>query len=232
MFKKIYAYFTKFEITLWSLSVISVTVSYFISGSGSPLSLTASLIGVTSLIFAAKGNPLGPTLMVVFSVLYGIISYSFSYYGEMVTYLGMTLPMSVLSLVSWLRNPSRKSKAEVRVNRIQNKEIVFMTFLTISVTAVFYYILKALGTTNLYPSTFSVTTSFAAAYLTSRRSPYFALWYALNDIVLIVLWVLATIKDISYVSVTVCFIVFLFNDLYGFISWKRIERRQKAEEEK
>lgn len=69
------------------------------------MTLIASLIGVPSLIFCAKGNPVGQILMIVFSILYGIISYGFAYYGEMITYLGMTLPMAVFSLVSWLRNP-------------------------------------------------------------------------------------------------------------------------------
>ena len=27
--------------------------------------------------------------------MYGIISYAFAYYGEMITYLGMTMPMAV-----------------------------------------------------------------------------------------------------------------------------------------
>ena len=79
----------------------------------------------------------------------------------------------------------------------------------------------------MIPSTISITTSFIAAYLTFRRSPYFALAYASNDIVLIVLWVLASFKDISYISVVICFVVFLVNDLYGFISWLRMMKRQE-----
>ncbi len=47
--------------------------------------------------------------MIIFSLLYGIISYTFSYYGEMITYLGMTMPMAVFALISWLRNPRIKA---------------------------------------------------------------------------------------------------------------------------
>ena len=78
------------------------------------LTLLASLIGVTSLIFNAKGNPFGQFLMVWFSLLYGVISFSFAYYGEMLTYLGMTMPMAVFSLISWLRNPYKKTKQRLR----------------------------------------------------------------------------------------------------------------------
>ena len=67
-----------------------------------------------------------------------------------------------------------------------------------------------------------------AQYLTFRRSPYFALAYAANDVVLIVMWTMAAKEDISYLSVIICFVMFLVNDLYGFVSWKRMEKRQMA----
>lgn len=105
---KFLAGFTLLEKTLWLISVILITVSFFIFDRTGYLTLTASLIGVTSLILNAKGNPVGQALMIIFSVPYGIISYSFSYYGEMITYLGMTGPMAVLALTSWLKNPTQE----------------------------------------------------------------------------------------------------------------------------
>ena len=71
-----------------------------------------------------------------------------------------------------------------------------------------------------------MTTSFLAVYLTFRRSPYFALAYAANDIVLIVLWTLASAYDIRYISVVVCFAAFFVNDLYGYINWQKMKLRQ------
>ena len=192
------------------------------------MTLAASLIGTTSLIFNAKGNPFGQALMVIFSLLYGVISYTFSYFGEMITYLGMTGPMALFALISWLRNPYKGNHAEVAVNRIGKWELVLMYVLTALVTWGFYFILDHFGTANMIPSTLSVTTSFIAVYLTFRRSPYFALAYAANDVVLIVLWTLAATEDISYLSVIICFVMFLVNDLYGFVSWKRMEKRQMA----
>ena len=139
----------------------------------------------------------------------------------------MTMPMAVLALISWLRNPYKGNRAEVKTNVIKPKEIAFMLLLTLIVTVAFYFILKVLNTTNLVPSTLSVTTSFVAVYLTFRRSPYYALAYAFNDIVLIVLWILATLKGELYLSVIICFVVFLANDLYGFVSWLKMQKRQK-----
>ena len=226
--KKLINYFTKAEIILWCSSVVMIFLSFIVSQDSGYLGFIASLIGVTALILCAKGNPLGQVFMIVFCCMYTYISYTFSYYGEMITYACMSLPMAAVSLISWLRHPFKGNKAEVKVNRLKGKEYIIMLVLTVVVTIVFYYILRAFNTANLIPSTFSVTTSFAAAYLTYRRSPYYALWYVANDIVLIVLWTLAAMKDISYVSVIICFVTFLANDIYGFISWRKMEKRQSA----
>lgn len=227
--KKPASYFSNSELILWALSELFIIFAFCIFDRESYLTLTASLIGVTSLILNAKGNPIGQAIMIVFSLLYGVISYTFAYYGEMITYLGMTMPMAVLALISWLRNPYNGNKAEVMVNSISKAEQVLMWLLTASVTIAFYLILRYLNTANIIPSTISVATSFLAVYLTFRRSPFFALAYAANDVVLIVLWILASLTDARYISVVVCFTAFLLNDIYGYISWQRMKKRQAAQ---
>ncbi|MBO5937038.1 MAG: nicotinamide mononucleotide transporter [Clostridia bacterium] len=224
--KRIISYFTKAELILWTSSVVLILTSFFISQESGILGLVASLIGVTALILCAKGNPIGQVFMIVFCCMYTYISYTFSYYGEMITYACMSLPMAVVALASWLRHPFKGNKSEVSVNRLRGREYIITAVLTVAVTIAFYFILKAFDTANLIVSTFSVTTSFSAAYLMFRRSPYYALLYAANDIVLIVLWTLAAMKDISYVSVIICFVAFLANDIYGFVSWSKMEKRQ------
>lgn len=223
-------YFSKTEIVLWCCSVILIVLSFCIFDHENYFTLLASLIGVTSLIFNAKGNPLGQLLMVIFSLLYGIISFTFSYYGEMLTYLGMTLPMAVFSLITWLKNPYNGNKAEVEVNYLNKSEIIVMCICTILVTIVFHFILNVFHTANLIPSTLSVTTSFLAVYLTFKRSSFYAVAYATNDIVLIILWCLASMEDMKYFSVVVCFIAFFINDVYGFANWQKMKKRQTANE--
>lgn len=226
--KAILNYFTKGELALWSLSAAMIVASFLVFDRENFLILAASLVGVTSLIFNAKGNPFGQLLMVVFSILYGIISFTSAYYGEMITYLGMTAPMAVFALITWLRNPYNGNKAEVRINRLKAKEILFMVLLSALVTYIFYYILAFFHTANLTLSTLSVTTSFLAVYLTFRRSSLYAIGYALNDIVLIVLWIAAARSHISYWSVVICFVMFFVNDIYGFMNWSKMQNRQEA----
>lgn len=217
---------TKKELGLWLASLLIIGVSNIVSGDIDFLTLIAAWIGITSLIFAAKGNVWSQILMIVFSILYGIISWQFRYWGEMITYLGMTMPMAIWSTITWIKNPSESGK-EVAIQRLNKKHIVGIVFFGTIITVVFYYILYAFDTPNIVFSTISITTSFIAASLTMLRSSYFALAYASNDIVLIILWGLASVKNLAYIPVAVNFVIFFFNDMYGFISWKKREVIQR-----
>lgn len=217
---------SRFELLLWLSSMIVVTLSFLLPDEKDFLNLIASLFGVTALIFIAKGYLIGQVFVIIFAVFYGIISIYFRYYGEAITYLGMSAPGAIASFVSWMRHPHGKSR-EVEINRLTRRNVILSVPLVVAVTVAFYFILDALGTANLIPSTLSIATSCLAAYLTFLRSPYYALAYAANDVVLIVLWILAAIKDISYLPMIFCFVMFLFNDIYGFINWRRMRERQK-----
>ena len=216
---------TKKEWWLWIGSLCVILMANMTSERFDLLTLVASCVGVTSLIIAAKGNVWSQVLMVIFSILYGIISWQFRYWGEMITYLGMTMPMSIWSTITWIRNPARSGK-EVKIQRLTGKHIFWLGVSGIMVTAVFYIILEALHTPNILFSTISVTTSFFAAALSMLRSSYYAVGYAANDIVLIILWILASINNPQYVSVIIIFVIFFFYDMYGFISWKKRETLQ------
>lgn len=214
---------TRKEWCLWIVSLLTVAASNMLNKSVDPLTLAAACIGITSLIFAAKGNVWSQILMIMFSILYGIISWQVRYWGEMITYLGMTMPMAIWSTITWLRNPAENGKA-VAIQKLTAKHGAGLAFFGTVVTAFFYWVLRLLDTPNIVFSTISVATSFLAAALTMLRTSYYALGYAANDLVLIVLWGMASLKDPLYIPVVVNFTIFFVNDLYGFLSWKKREQ--------
>lgn len=217
----------KHELILWIISVITVAVSNILAGNTAPSTLFGTLIGVTALIFVARGDVWGQVLSVIFCILYGITSYKFRYYGEMITYLCMSMPIDLMSIFTWLRHPAEKNKNEVKIHRLTAWQKVFMIFSAIAVTAALGWVLKVLDTPNLFFSTVSITTSYLASFLMLYRSSYYAVAYAANDIVLIILWILASIDDFSYFPMIICFVMFFINDIYGFIAWKKREIKQK-----
>lgn len=228
-FKKALHYFSIFEWILMFVSIIAIVLAFIIFHNEQYVYLITSILGVINLAFLAKGNPIGMFLTLIFSLLYAFISYNAQYYGEMITYLGMTGLISAISLISWLRHPSKHSKAEVEVNNLKPLEYGLALLLALAVTTGFFFLLRWLNTSNLIVSTISIFTSFYASYLALRRSKFYALAYVLNDIVLIVLWSMATVNDLSYLAITICFGTFLIYDFYSFINWGNIEKRQKIE---
>lgn len=215
-----------FEWILWTFSLAAIIASFFAVGSTEYANLAASLLGVTSLIFAAKGDAFGLMIMIVFSLTYSFVSYSFGYYGEMIIYLCMQLPCAIASLVSWLRHPSGKGSAEVKIGSFNKKHLAILIPLAAAVTTAFYFILRAFDTANLVVSTISVLTSFVALYLMNLRIPAYALAFILNDVVLVVLWSLACVQNIGNIALTVSFGIFLINDTYTFICWTRRKKKQ------
>lgn len=226
--KRLLNYFSPFEWILWMGSMVLMVFVFIIFDNDQYLYLIGSLIGSTAVIFVSKANPIGQILTVVFAIFYGIISYSFKYYGEMLTYLGMTGPMALFSVITWIKNPYKGRLSEVKVNHLKRREPLMLLILGSFVSLIFYFILKAFDTSYLIMSTISIYTSFVASYLTLRRSKHYALAYAVNDIVLIILWTLASLQDTSYIALVICFIAFLCHDAYGFINWTKIHKRQQT----
>ncbi len=217
---------TLFEWCLWLCSLFAISLSFVISGIlhvftlNNLLNMLGSLIGVTSLIFIAKGRVFGLYLMVIFCLFYGYVSLTFKYYGELATYIFMALPTTITSIVSWTKNPYEKGNGEVKISPLNKTKIIAISVLTAIITVLFYLILKYFNTANLIISTLSIATSLIAASLIVVRSPYYALGYALNDLVLISLWIFASVSDLSYLPMVICFITFSVNDTYGYVSWK------------
>ena len=137
----------------------------------------------------------------------------------MITYLGMTMSMAVWSTITWLRNPSEEDGNVVEIQILNKKHIVCLVISGTIVTGIFYMILARLNIPNIVFSTISIITSFLATSLTMLRSSYYAVWYAANNSVLIVLWVLASLENPAYIPVVVNFSIFFLNDMYGGLTW-------------
>ncbi len=214
------------EITLYLGSILLIVVSFLLTKEKDLLSLFSSILGVTSLILLAKGNYLGHFVSIIFSIIYIIISYTFHYYGEMFIYLFLMIPLGVINIITWKANQS--SSREVKIGKLTEKDYFIIPFSTIMIGTIFYFILKLFKTANLIISTISVMTSFSASFLSLKRSPYYALLFILNDVVLIIMWILASIENIMYLPNVICFLIFLINDIYALINWKSLEKKQAA----
>ena len=226
--KNIYKDWNLFEILLLSVSLVLISVCFIFTPDKNWFSLISSLLGVTTVVFTAKGKVAAPFLSLIYSVFYIIISITQQYYGEAIIYGVFMAPLQFITIFNWLKNKNNETSA-VKVNKVTVKEYLILTGITLLATVGFYFLLKWLNTAQLVVSTISLITSALATYLLLRRCSNYALFYIVNDIILIVLWGIAMASTgLSILPMIISFSVFLINDVYGFIKWKSREKQEKT----
>ncbi|MBQ5927515.1 MAG: nicotinamide mononucleotide transporter [Clostridia bacterium] len=227
--KKFFGVWNAFELALLFGSISVVSFTFFLGSKKDVWSYCSSLSGIVCVLFTAKGNPVAQYISILFAALYSVVAYCSAYYGEMLIYTFLMIPIHVFCILSWLKNRKNPQAAEVKVNTLSKQEYLIMGACDIAMTVCFYFLLKALGTSELTVSTISLVTSVSAAYLMLRRSEYYAVCFIANDIVLLVLWGLELQRNISCLPTLITFTVFLVNDIYGFLSWKKRKKQQRCE---
>lgn len=220
-----------FEKLFLLISLIIIIGCFFLGSDKNVLSLITSILGVITVIFGAKGLVLAPVINIIYNVVYILLSYTQGFYGEVLIYVFLMTPINIAMIVSWFKNKSKEDENIVEVNKLSKKEYFILFFITILLSVGFYFILRALNTTAVFISTISLIDSFIATYLLYRRCSNYALSYIVNDIILIVLWSFAIKNNgFAYLPMVLSFGVFLVNDIYGLISWKKRERKQNKKE--
>lgn len=230
--KKFFKNWNLFEICFLFSSLLVITLCFVFGADKNVFSFIVSLVGVVSVLTVAKGLVIAPFINIGYNILYAIISIFQGYYGEAIIYICLMIPISVFSIIEWLKNKNKDNSDVVEVNKIKGKEYLYLAFATVFATFGFYFLLKVLNTNELIISTISLITSMIASYLMLRRCSYYAWGFILNDIILIVLWSLVVVNSsIGYLPTVISFCVFLINDIYGFIHWKMEEKKQQKQKE-
>lgn len=206
-----------------SIALVSLVAVVFKSDI---LSTFCSILCIITALLVAKGKNLGQVLGVIITVVYSIVSFRNGFYGEIIIYVFMMLPMYIIGIVSWMRHQNKKTNT-VEVNTIGKKEWLLVSLISIGAFMGIYFLLKSFDTNELVVSTVSVVASLFAIYLQIRRSRFSFYFYIINDLILIVLWGIPVIAG----NLLVLPMVFnpainLINDSYGVYNWKRLEKRQ------
>ena len=191
------------------------------------LTISCSIVGIITALLLAKGKNLGQVFGLLITILYSIVSFKNKYYGEVLIYSLLMLPMYIIGIITWINHKNEKTNS-VEINSINKKEWVIVSIVFVWVFICIYYLLKAFNTNELVVSTISVLASLFAVYLQIRRSKYSFSFYMVNDIILMFLWGMPVVRG-SYILFPMLLnpTINLINDAYGFYNWKKTEKIQK-----
>lgn len=225
MLKDYFKLWNKFEMILVLLGTVGVIVFGCIFKS-TILVMIYSITCIITAMLQAKGRVESQFMSILVCLIYSYISYTNRYYGEVIFYMIIMLPMSIGGIISWLTNKSDKTKS-VEVNKIKFKECIFIAIISVMSFIGLYYILKFFNTSELVVSTFSMIASLLAVYLLVRRSKYCFIFYLINDIILIILWGLPIISgNLLFIPMVIDPFILLISDSYGVFNWNKIEKEQ------
>ena len=230
MKEKMKAFFKQikwWEYTFMSVFIVAIVVSGIVFKS-SELTIFCSLFGIVGVFFIAKGMLIGQMISIVYGALYATMSYFNHLYGEMIVTLAVTIPLYIATIISWMRNSSKKDKV-VKVNKsLSVLEWCLFFVVSVGVGVGMYFMLRAFKTANLLISTFSVVALCMAGYLVVRRCEYNFIFYILSNIIGICLWMFTIIKEsnITYIPTIILFCVLLFLNIFGMITWIKIKHIQ------
>ena len=229
LIKKVFKDWTIFEICLLTISPIIVLISGILFYSDA-ITIVTSIVGIICALFLAKGLVIGQFFGIAIVVLYSIVCYNNRFYGEMIIYIVIMLPMYIWGIVEWIKHKNNKTQS-VEVNSIKAKEWIVVSVCAVIIFVGFYFVLKALNTSELVISTLSVVDNIFAVYLLARRSKYGFVSYIINDLILIVLWGIPVVSgNLLVLAMLINPIVNLVNDSYGVVNWTRMQNKQMEKE--
>ena len=207
-------------------TIIAFVLTFLFNGTWIDLGYT--LLYFWTALLLAKGKYACYIIGIVSTFFYAFVSYSNSYYGEVIIAMCCTLPLMIVGLVNWLKHQDNTNT--VVIKEISKKELIIVLLSQTIMFIGYYYLLKVFNTNNLLVSTFSVVASIIATYLTARRSEYGFVGFIINDIILITLWSIPVVGgNTNLIPVLLCPILLLINDIYGVYNWKKIKNKQKED---
>ena len=224
--KNILKNWTKLENSLLFGSIIIVSLIGIIYKSDL-LTMSCSIVGIITALLLAKGKNLGQVFGVLITLLYSVVSFKNKFYGEVIIYIFLMLPMYIVGIISWIKHQNKATNS-VEINKITNREWIIIFIVSVIIFIAVYFLLKIFNTSEILVSTFSVIASIFAVYLQIRRSRFNFYFYVINDLILITLWGIPVVKGNSLL-LPMLFnpIINLINDSYGIINWRNLEKIQK-----
>lgn len=209
--------FEKF-LLIGSISVITIVFLIF---NTDLITAITSLTGIITALLLAKGKVAGQFFGLMIVVLYSFVSFQNKYYGEMLIYIFIMLPLYILGIYSWIKNKNPKTEV-VEPNDISKKEWILIIFISIIFFIIFYYLLKYFKTEELFLSVLSIIGSMYAVYLLARRSKYGFLFYLFDDIILFLMWLIPVLNgNILVLPMVFNPLINFINDSYGWYRWNK-----------
>ena len=178
----------------------------------------------------ANGNKFGMIVIITSSVLYCINCFFYKIYGEIIVNVLLYIPIYVVSFINFCRNTNTENKNDefLQVKKLGIRNLILaVTALVVGVIAV-YFLLEVINSSFAFVNALTIVTFIIAMLLRLFRCIEFWWFETLGNVFNIVLWVLASLSDLSSVPFVLTTISSMFNSVYGYIVWRKLYRKSQV----
>lgn len=210
---------TPFE-TFWLILSVAVITALSFYWGDSPVAVISSVAGVMYSICAGKGKLCAYFFGVINCVLYALIAFKATFYGETMLNIIYYLPMQFVGFYVWQKNMNPQTH-EVKKNHLSSKNRIFL-LVAIAVSTVLYgFLLQRLGDKMPFVDSFTTVSSVFAMIITVKMcSEQWWIWFAVNLLSVFMWW-----KDFSggsdNIATLLMWIIYLFTSVFMLIKWEK-----------
>ncbi len=213
----------------WLLIAVIVIASLSIYWGDNLMGIISSVTGVACVVCTGKGKLSAYLFGLINCILYAIISYKASLYGETMLNVIYYIPMQFIGFVTWNKNMNI-STASVQKRRMSTVQHIWI-FASIGVCTVIYgVILRYLGDTIPFIDSFTTVASvFAMIISVKMYTEQWYIWIAVN-VMSVIMWIIAFINGTDSIATLLMWIVYLFNSVIMCVKWEREARKERKNE--
>lgn len=207
------------EIT-WLLATCVIITGVSIYLGDTLMGIISATTGVASVVCTGKGKLSAFVFGLVNSILYAIIAYRATLYGETMLNGLYYVPMQFYGFYVWSKHMNRET-AEVDKRHMTWKERIFWVVATTVGTIGYGFILKYLGDAMPFIDSFTTVSSVVAMIISVRMfAEQWWLWTAV-DVFTVIMWLKAYMLGNESVATLLMWVVYLGNAIIMLIKWEK-----------
>lgn len=203
---------------IWSVIATVGIIGACLITKAEPTTWVLSLTGIAFVLGVANGWKYAQMLGAILVGMYGYLSYSAGFYGNMLVNLAVILPMQLYGSYQWLTisNNSTVVRQELTAPQLKGVALVILNLMILGI------ILCVVSGSSMpiHDGISSALVIVATFLMVNRYKEQWYVWIPYN-VIECAMWFMAASLAPEILAVFVMRVIFLANSLIGFYVWSR-----------
>ena len=181
-----------------------------------------SVFSIVTIVYIVEGKLVGCVCGAVYCAASAAISYSRQLYGLMLFQIVFAVPLYIASIFTWKKN---QNKSAVEVKRLPLGKLAFVITAAAAAYGGVFFLLKAIGSTNIPIDSLTLILSISGMVLLSLR--YIEQWYfnLAANISVVVLWAFKIAESLTNINFMIIAIISTGLNILGLVSWVKMREK-------